>query len=57
MTKIIRHSLARQTGRTNAGLANQLNGGKMGRKHQPFGQSAAAVKTRLRLRRQLRVLW
>lgn len=50
---------ARQTGRTNAGLANQLNEwATMGCKHQHFlVESAAAVETHLRLRRQLRILW
>lgn len=50
---------ARQTGRTNIGLANQLNEwAAMGRRHQPFlVESAAAIETRLRARHRLRVLW
>lgn len=50
---------ARQTGRTNIGLANQLNEwAAMGRQHQPFlVESAAAIETRLQTRHRLRVLW
>ncbi len=48
---------ARQTGRTQLGLANQLNEwATMGQ--QPFlVESAAAIVTRLRARQQLRTLW
>ncbi len=50
---------ARQTGRTNIGLANQLNEwAAMGRRQQPFlVESAAAIETRLRSRHRLRELW
>jgi len=50
---------ARQTGRTNMGLANQLSEwAQMGRQHQPFlVESAAAIETRLQARRGLRMLW
>lgn len=50
---------ARQTGRTNIGLANQFNEwAAMGRRNQPFlVESAAAIETKLQARRELRVLW
>jgi len=50
---------ARQTGRTNMGLANQLSEwAVMGRQSQPFlVESAAAIETRLRTRYGLRMLW
>jgi hypothetical protein len=50
---------ARQTGRTNIGLANQLNEwAAMGKRQQPFlVESQAAIETRLRARHSLRVLW
>ncbi|MEH2068227.1 MAG: glycosyltransferase family A protein [Nostoc sp.] len=50
---------ARQTGRTNVGLANQLSEwAKMGRRQQSFlVESAAAIETRFTTRRQLRVMW
>lgn len=50
---------ARQTGRTNLGLANQLNEwAAMGRQHQSFlVESAAALETRLQARHELRILW
>jgi glycosyltransferase involved in cell wall biosynthesis len=61
-----RHSLrvevitsARQTVRTEGGFAAQLNEwAEMGQNHQPFlVESAAAIETRLKVRRQLRHLW
>ncbi|WP_445629537.1 glycosyltransferase family A protein [Nostoc sp. DSM 114167] len=50
---------ARQIGRTNVGLANQLNEWiEMGRQQQPFlVESAGAIETRFVARRQLRVMW
>lgn len=49
---------ARQKGRTNIGLANQLNEWATKGCHQPFlVESAAAVETRLLARHQLRQLW
>ena len=50
---------ARQTGRTNIGLANQLNQwSQMGSQNQPFlVESAAEIETRLQARHKLRVLW
>lgn len=50
---------ARVTGRTDIGLANQLNEwAKMGKQKQPFlVESAVAIKTRLTARHQLRMLW
>ncbi|MBF2063440.1 MAG: glycosyltransferase family 2 protein [Calothrix sp. C42_A2020_038] len=50
---------ARQTGRTNNGLASQLNQWtKMGRQNQAFlVESAQAIETRLRARQQLRKIW
>lgn len=50
---------ARQTGRTNMGLANQLHQwAKMGSERQPFlVKSAAEIETQLHLRHQLRQLW
>lgn len=50
---------ARQTGRTNNGLANQLNEWtKMGRQNQVFlVESFQAIDTRLRARHQLRKIW
>lgn len=50
---------ARVSGRTDIGLANQLNEwAKMGKQKQPFlVESAVAIKTRLTARRQLRMLW
>lgn len=50
---------ARQTGRTNNGLANQLNEWtKMGRQNQVFlVESFQAIETRLRARHQLRKIW
>ena len=50
---------ARQTGRTNIGLANQFNEwAAMGRRNQPFlVESAAAIETKLQARHELRVLW
>lgn len=50
---------ARQTGRTNIGLANQLNEWTaMGQRQQPFlVKSVAEIETRLRARHGLRVLW
>lgn len=50
---------ARQTGRTNIGLANQLSEWTtMGQQNQPFlVEPATVIETRLRLRHQLRVLW
>ncbi len=50
---------ARKTGRTNIGLANQLNEwSAMGRQNQAFMvESAAEIETRLQARHQLRVLW
>ncbi len=50
---------ARQTGRTNIGLANQLNKwAAMGQRQQPFlVESAAAIETRLQARHELRQLW
>ena len=50
---------ARKTGRTNIGLANQLNEwSAMGRQNQAFlVESAAEIETRLQARHQLRVLW
>ncbi len=61
-----RHSLlvrvvtsARQIGRTNVGLANQLNEWiEMGRQQQAFVvEPAAAIETRFVARRQLRLMW
>jgi Glycosyl transferase family 2 len=50
---------ARQTVRTEGGFAAQLNEwAAMGQQNQPFlVESAAAVETRIKARRQLRVLW
>ncbi|MGI8499761.1 MAG: glycosyltransferase [Hassallia sp.] len=50
---------ARQTGRTDIGLANQLNEwSQMGRQKQPFlVESAAAIETRYSARHQLRIIW
>ena len=50
---------ARKTGRTNIGLANQLNEwAAMGRQNQAFlVESVAEIETRLQARHQLRVLW
>ncbi len=50
---------ARLTGRTDIGLANQLNEwAKMGKQKQPFlVESAAAIETRFTARHQLRMLW
>jgi hypothetical protein len=50
---------ARVSGRTDIGLANQLNEwAKMGRQKQAFlVESAVAIKTRLTTRHQLRMLW
>lgn len=50
---------ARQTGRTNIGLANQLHEWtQMGCQRQPFlVESAAEIETRLQVRHQLRRLW
>ncbi|RCJ32381.1 glycosyl transferase [Nostoc punctiforme NIES-2108] len=50
---------ARQIGRTNVGLANQLNEWiEMGRQQQPFiVEPAGAIETRFVARRQLRVMW
>lgn len=50
---------ARLTGRTNIGLANQLNEwAKMGRQNQVFlVESFQAIETRLRARHQLRKVW
>lgn len=50
---------ARQFGRTNVGLANQLSEWiEMGRQQQPFVvEPAAAIETRFVARRQLRVMW
>lgn len=50
---------ARQTGRAQAGLANQLSEwAVMGRQNLPFlVESAPEIETRLRSRHQLRVLW
>ncbi len=50
---------ARQTGRTNIGLANQLQKWTtMGEENQPFlVESADAIATRLLSRHQLRLLW
>jgi len=50
---------ARQNGRTNIGLANQLQKWTtMGEENQPFlVESADAIATRLQLRHQLRLLW
>lgn len=50
---------ARKTGRTNIGLANQLNEWTaMGQQNQAFlVESAAEIETRLQARHQLRVLW
>jgi Glycosyl transferase family 2 len=50
---------ARQTGRTNIGLANQLQKWTtMGEENQPFlVESAEAIATRLLSRHQLRLLW
>jgi glycosyltransferase involved in cell wall biosynthesis len=50
---------ARQSGRTDIGLANQLNEwAKMGEKQQSFlVESALAIETRFTARRQLRVMW
>ncbi|MBH8575804.1 hypothetical protein I8752_22940 [Nostocaceae cyanobacterium CENA369] len=50
---------ARQIGRTNIGLANQLNEWiEMGRQQQPFVvEPAGAIETRFVARRQLRVMW
>lgn len=50
---------ARQTVRTEGGFAAQLNEwAAMGQQNQPFlVESAAAVETRLKARRQLRTLW
>ena len=49
---------ARQTGRTNIGLANQFNEwAAMGQRNQPFlVESAAAIETKLQTRHELRVL-
>ncbi len=50
---------ARVSGRSDIGLANQLNEwAKMGKQKQPFlVESAVAIVTRLTARRQLRLLW
>jgi len=50
---------ARQTGRANNGLANQLREwAVMGHQHQPFiVESAAISEQRLQARRKLRMLW
>ncbi|MBP5975447.1 glycosyltransferase family 2 protein [Brasilonema sp. CT11] len=50
---------ARQTGRTDAGLANQLSKwSQMGRQQQSFlVESAAAIETRFQARHQLRKIW
>jgi hypothetical protein len=50
---------ARQVGRTDVGLANQLNEwAKMGQQQQPFlVESAAAIETRFQVRHQLRRMW
>lgn len=50
---------ARQTGRTDIGLANQLNEwSKMGEKNLAFlVESAAAIETRLLCRQKLRSIW
>ncbi|MEH1881655.1 MULTISPECIES: glycosyltransferase [unclassified Nostoc] len=50
---------AREIGRTNVGLANQLSKWiEMGRQQQSFVvESAAAIETRFVARRQLRVMW
>ncbi|WP_298916739.1 glycosyltransferase family A protein [uncultured Nostoc sp.] len=50
---------ARQIGRTNVGLANQLSKWiEMGRQQQPFVvEPAAAIETRFVARCQLRVMW
>lgn len=50
---------ARQIGRTNVGLANQLSKWiEMGRQQQPFVvEPASAIETRFVARRQLRVMW
>jgi glycosyltransferase involved in cell wall biosynthesis len=50
---------ARQTGRTDIGLANQLSKwAQMGRQQQSFlVEPAAAIETRFTTRRQLRVIW
>ncbi|MEH1973481.1 MAG: glycosyltransferase family A protein [Nostoc sp.] len=50
---------ARQIGRTNVGLANQLSKWiEMGRQQQPFVvEPAAAIETRFIARRQLRLMW
>ncbi|WP_334999881.1 glycosyltransferase family A protein [Nostoc sp.] len=50
---------ARQIGRTNVGLANQLSKWiEMGRQQQPFVvEPAGAIETRFVARRQLRVMW
>jgi len=50
---------ARQTGRTNIGLANQLSEwATMGRQKQAFlVESAAAIETRYSARHQLRIIW
>ncbi|GAX39350.1 hypothetical protein NIES4075_03020 [Tolypothrix sp. NIES-4075] len=50
---------ARQTGRTDIGLANQLNEwSQMGRQKQAFlVESAAAIETRYSARHQLRIIW
>ena len=50
---------ARQTGRTDMGLANQLNEwATMGRQKQAFlVESAAAIETRYSARHQLRIIW
>lgn len=50
---------ARQTGRTDSGLANLLNKwSQMGQQQQSFlVQSAAAVETRFQARHQLRKMW
>lgn len=50
---------ARQTGRTNLGLANQLNEwAAMGRQEQPFlVESSSEIETRFRARHGLRRLW
>ncbi|MBD2604009.1 glycosyltransferase [Scytonema hofmannii FACHB-248] len=50
---------ARQTGRTDIGLANQLNEwSQMGRQKQAFlVESAAAIETRYSARHQLRSIW
>ena len=50
---------ARQTGRADQGLSNQLNEwAKMGQERQPFlVESARAIATRFQSKRQLRGLW